>query len=139
MKANRDHLTRKEGNTNNLINQNQDKIKLGKDVKTDRATGPSEANARSSQADGVPFGPKEVPLRLTEDHQARAIQIDKGLSQTDKELTQAISSQICPPKVDKGSCRVNAWPSQSNEGIYHANTGISRANTGISRANAGLP
>ena len=94
LKANRDHLTRKEGNTNNLINQDQDKIKLGKDVKTDRATGPSEANARSSQADGVPFGPKEVPVRLTEDHQARAIQIVKGLSQTDKELTQAISSQI---------------------------------------------
>ena len=51
------------------------------------STEPSEANARSSQADGAPFGPKEDPLRLTEDHRVRAIQIDKGLSQTDKGLT----------------------------------------------------
>ena len=55
---------------------------------------PSEAKARFSQADGVPFGPKEDPIRLTEDHQARATQIDKGLSQTDKGLSQVISSQI---------------------------------------------
>ena len=58
------------------------------------STEPSEANARFSQADRVPFGPKEGPIRLTEDHLARAPQIDKGLSQTDKGLTQVISSQI---------------------------------------------
>ena len=58
------------------------------------STVPSEANARSFQADGVPFGPKEDPIRLTVDHQARDTQIDKELSQTDKGLTQAISSQI---------------------------------------------
>ena len=42
-------------------------------------TEPSEANARSSQANGAPIGPKEDPLRLTEVHRARAIQIDKEL------------------------------------------------------------
>ena len=57
----------------------------------------SEANARSSQADGAPFGPKEDPLRLTENHRARAIQIDKGLSQTDKGLTSDHLSQIWFP------------------------------------------
>ena len=41
-----------------------------------------------------PLGPREDPLRLVEDHQVRAIQIDKGFSQTDKGLTQAILSQI---------------------------------------------
>ena len=51
--------------------------------------------------------PKEDLLGLTEDHQAQAIQIDKGLSQIDKGLTQAILSQIQPLTVGKGSCRVN--------------------------------
>ena len=48
----------------------------------------------SSQADEPPLEPKKDPLRLTGDHQVRAIHIDKGPSQTDKGLTQAISSQI---------------------------------------------
>ena len=74
-------------------------------------TKPYEANARSSKADGAPFGPKEDPLRLTDGQQTRAIQIDKGLYQTDTGLTQAILSQIRPTKVGKGSYRVNIWPS----------------------------
>ena len=40
------------------------------------------------------LGPKEDPLRLTEDHQVRTIQIDKELSQTDKGLTQAIFGRM---------------------------------------------
>ena len=43
----------------------------------------SEANASSSQDDGPPLGSKEDPLRLTQDHQARAIHMDKGLPRTD--------------------------------------------------------
>ena len=37
-----------------------------------------------------PLGPKVDPLMLTEDHQVRAIHIDKALSQTNKGFTQAI-------------------------------------------------
>ena len=44
----------------------------------------------SSQADGAPSWAKKDPLRLTEDHEVRSIHVDKGLSQTDKGLTQAI-------------------------------------------------
>ena len=46
------------------------------------------------------------PLRLSDpllDHRAPAISIDKGLSQTDKGLTQAILVKYDPPpKVNKG-------------------------------------
>ena len=75
----------------------------------------SEANVRSSQVDEAgPLGPKEDLLRLTEDHQARTIQIDKGLSQIDKGLIQAILSQMQPHKVGKGQRAMpgNTWPSQ---------------------------
>ena len=38
----------------------------------------------------LPLGPKDAPLRLTEDHQVQAIHIDEELSQTNKRLTQDI-------------------------------------------------